>query len=188
MWEVSSSCCAGLPSMSRQHVSQEEHAALAVDQGTELAGGLPQVAEQLAKAVKQVADAEAEAARRGALLRAAEELQGARAECAWLAAYDADDARYKAGHPLWRLLRYLVALPLPPPALALSHVLPWQDMLSQRGLSGTVTTSHLLGDRCPQVCVPDLTGHANAWTRQRVPLTICQRSCNPCAAAHGVVW
>ena len=58
-----------------------------------------QVAEQLAKVAKQVVDAEAEAARRGPLLRAAEELQGARAECAWLCAYDADDARYKARQP-----------------------------------------------------------------------------------------
>ena len=76
-------------------------------------GGLPQVAEQLAKVAQQVVDAEAEAARREGLLRAVEELQGARAECAWLTAYDADDARYKARHHLTGCCRWGCQLPVP---------------------------------------------------------------------------
>lgn len=55
-----------------------------------------QVAQQLARTAKQVADAAAEAERRSELLAAWRELEEARAECAWLDAYDKDDARYKA--------------------------------------------------------------------------------------------
>ena len=54
-----------------------------------------QVAEVLAKVVKQVSDAEAEAERRGGILAAIDELQSMRAECAWLTEYDRDDSRYK---------------------------------------------------------------------------------------------
>ena len=54
-----------------------------------------QVAEVLAKVVKQVSAAEAEAERRSGILDAIEELQTMRAECSWLAEYDRDDARYK---------------------------------------------------------------------------------------------
>ncbi len=54
-----------------------------------------QVAEVLAKVVKQVSAAEAEAERRSGILDAIEELQTMRAECSWLAEYDRDDSRYK---------------------------------------------------------------------------------------------
>lgn len=60
---------------------------------------LRQVAQQLARVVSQITDAQAEAARRSTLLAAVAELEGARAECAWLEAYNRDDGRYKARRP-----------------------------------------------------------------------------------------
>ena len=53
------------------------------------------MAEVLAKVVKQVSDAEAEAERRSGILAAIDDLQTMRAECAWLTEYDRDDSRYK---------------------------------------------------------------------------------------------
>ena len=54
------------------------------------------MAQQLARLVSQLAEAQAEAGRRSRLLAVIAELEGARAECAWLDAYNRDDARYKA--------------------------------------------------------------------------------------------
>ncbi|BDA44904.1 65-kDa microtubule-associated protein 4 [Coccomyxa sp. Obi] len=68
-----------------------------------------QVAEVLAKVVKQVSAAEAEAERRSCILDAIEELQTMRAECSWLAEYDRDDSRYKGRDANRKLQRAIKA-------------------------------------------------------------------------------
>ncbi|CAL8469353.1 g8894 [Coccomyxa elongata] len=68
-----------------------------------------QVAEVLAKVVKQVSAAEAEAERRSGILDAIEELQTMRAECSWLAEYDRDDSRYKGRDANRKLQRAIKA-------------------------------------------------------------------------------
>ena len=152
------------------------------------------MAEQLAKVVKQVVDAEAEAARRGALLRAVEELQGARAECAWLCAYDADDARYKARHLSERTLTSLASLPLPPITLALSHAPLCQDWLSRQGVSGA---EHIHCDSKPHAGVWPLPSSLHSQPHRGMLalaqgrgclLAYARDPCDICAAAHSVVW
>ena len=44
---------------------------------------------------EQVRDAEEEAERRAPILHALQEIASTRAECAWLAAYEKDSARFK---------------------------------------------------------------------------------------------
>ena len=64
------------------------------------------MADTLHKMVEQLAWAEAEAARRQPVLDASAQLDQARTECTWLAAYEADPDRYKvpAGHnAAWKL-------------------------------------------------------------------------------------
>ena len=54
-----------------------------------------QVAEMMAKVAEQVREAEEEAERRGPVLTALQDLASMRTECAWLASYEKDDARFK---------------------------------------------------------------------------------------------
>lgn len=54
-----------------------------------------QVAEVMAKVGEQVRNAEDEAERRSGVLGALEDIASMRAECAWLASYEKDDARFK---------------------------------------------------------------------------------------------
>ncbi|EIE21660.1 hypothetical protein COCSUDRAFT_66998 [Coccomyxa subellipsoidea C-169] len=68
-----------------------------------------QVAEVLAKVVKQVGDAEAEAERRSRILDAIEDLRSMRAECSWLIEYDRDDSRYKGRDANRKLQRAIKA-------------------------------------------------------------------------------
>ncbi len=67
------------------------------------------MAEVLAKVVKQVGDAEAEAERRSRILDAIEDLRSMRAECSWLTEYDRDDSRYKVRSPLCDTLSGLIS-------------------------------------------------------------------------------
>ncbi len=60
-----------------------------------LCGAAGQVADCLAKVARQASAAAADAAKRQELLAAVAELDGARAEAAWLAAYEQDEDRYK---------------------------------------------------------------------------------------------
>ena len=54
-----------------------------------------QVAEVMAKVAEQVRDAEEEAERRAPILDMLQEIASMRAECAWLASYEKDSARFK---------------------------------------------------------------------------------------------
>ena len=54
-----------------------------------------QVAEVMAKVAEQVRDAEEEAERRAPNLDALQDIASMRAECAWLASYEKDSARFK---------------------------------------------------------------------------------------------
>ena len=54
-----------------------------------------QVAEVMAKVAEQVREAEDEAERRSPILTALQDLTSMRTECAWLASYEKDDARFK---------------------------------------------------------------------------------------------
>ena len=56
-----------------------------------------QMAEVMARVAEQVREAEDEAERRSPILTALEDIACMRTECAWLAAYEKDDARFKAG-------------------------------------------------------------------------------------------
>lgn len=62
-----------------------------------------QVAEVMARVAEQVRDAQEEAERRAPILDALQEIGAMRAECAWLASYEKDDARFKVCTCLWGL-------------------------------------------------------------------------------------
>ena len=51
----------------------------------------------MAKVAEQVREAEDEAERRNPILNALQDITSMRAECAWLASYEKDDARFKVG-------------------------------------------------------------------------------------------
>ena len=59
--------------------------------------GAVQVAEVMAKVAEQVREAEDEAERRSPILNALQDITSMHAECAWLASYEKDDARFKVG-------------------------------------------------------------------------------------------
>ncbi|CAL5229870.1 g13281 [Coccomyxa viridis] len=68
-----------------------------------------QVAEMMAKVAEQVREAEEEAERRGPVLTALQDLASMRTECAWLASYEKDDARFKGRDANRNLQRSLKA-------------------------------------------------------------------------------